>query len=106
MTTTNASVAMTILDQLTFAPYGKGINRVSAMLGAANINFSHNSVSFSFKGSRKFNGVHIVLNGKDTYDVTMIKRRWNPETNDVSEDIYAEDLSRLFNEKTGLYTYL
>ena len=56
MTTATATVAMTILDQLTNAPQGKGINRIAAMLGAKHVGYTANTVSFQFKGSRKFNG--------------------------------------------------
>ena len=106
MTTAESKVAMKILDQLTLAQPGMGIGRVQAMLGATNVVYSKNTVSFSFKGTRKFSGIHIALNGKDTYDVTLIKKAWNPKTNIVVSDVYAEDLSTVFEKKVGLWTHM
>lgn len=59
---------------------------------------------FKFSGNRKMNFCEVHLNGKDLYDVKLIKvhgtsRKVKAETNDV----YAEDLRRVFEEHTGLY---
>jgi hypothetical protein len=92
-------IADTILLQL--GGYGK----LKAMIGADN--FAHDkdgSLSFRFKGSRKFKNCKIKLNGNDLYDIEFYSQRG--EVVESREDIYAEDLKRIFEKTTGLYLSL
>ena len=68
---------------------------------------SPNAVSFRFKGSRKMNGARIVLNGSDTYDLTLTRiRGTNINTIEEHHNVYAEDLQEIFEQATGLRTAL
>ena len=77
------------------------------MLGTDIFIASPNAVSFRFKGSRTVNHARIVLNGSDTYDLTLSRIRGTKGTT-VSEhkDIHCEDLQEVFESATGLQTSL
>ena len=111
MTTATASVATTILDQLTNAPEGKGINRINTMLGASNVRIIEDGVDFRFKGCKDFNYCRIVLNGDDLYDL-MIGRlitrgaRMGSVKDLGMLEVDAENLAGLFTKVTGLDTHL
>ena len=114
MTTTNCRMqtAMIALDHLTYAPEGRGINRVKAMLGATNIRTLEDGVDFRFKGSRRLNYCRITLNGDDLYDMAiggLILRGPNMGTVvDLKSHtgMGAEDLRSTFRWATGLNTHL
>jgi hypothetical protein len=96
-------VANTILAQL------GGGGRLRAMLGAETFVGSENSLSFRFKARAKngSNGLYVRLDPSDTYTVEFVSVRASKRTVKASfEDVYAEDLRRLFESETGLYLSL
>ena len=99
-------ISGTILKQL-------GANRFIAMTGAKNLLGLSSGLSFKLpgRGQAKDNitYVRIKLNGNDLYDIEFAKlNKWGEITKVVKtlEDVYAEDLQRLFTEVTGLRTRL
>lgn len=100
-------VASTIISQLT---HGGAAMRLTAMLGASNLSYSNTGrIQFHFKMCRAANMVAIELNESDLYTMTFYK--YSKKSLDVKEvkiyeEIYAEDLSRLFTQFTGLDTHL
>jgi len=82
-----------------------GSRRLSAMIGAHTFTQSENALTFKFKARAKdgINCVRITLEWDDCYRVEFIRLRgvdfWTK--GDVS-GIYAEDLKRLIENKTGL----
>lgn len=96
------TVANTILQQL-------GGNRFLAMTGAKNLLGSENGLSMKVgSNDRKVTHVRVNLTPADTYRVEFMNIRgvqpW--KTLHVAEDVYAEDLQRIFTEYTGLDTRL
>ena len=91
----------TILEQLS----PQGSRGLRLMLGTDLFIAHPNGVTFKFKGNRKINHARIVLNGRDTYDLTLSRIRGRDVTT-VSEhnDVYAEDLQSVFEDATGLRT--
>lgn len=97
--TNDQQIAQTILEQLTAG----GTNRLNVMIGAKNFAAIKNGLAFQFKGSRKYNGINIVLAADDTYSVRLVKIGNLKVTRDeTTPDIYAENLSEFFEEETGL----
>lgn len=98
-----SQVATTILNQLS----PQGARGLRLMLGVDLFITSPNTVSFRFKGSRKMNHAHILLNGSDTYDLTLSQvRGTDVVTVEEHTDVYAEDLRDIFEQATGLSTAL
>lgn len=88
-----------------------GIGKLRAMVSAHNFVQSQNEhfVAFSFKGSRKINKVKIALNSMDTYDMTFYKykpRSGTIDTVETVEGVYADQLTRIFEDTTGLFLSL
>ena len=96
-------IATTILNQLS----PQGTRGLRLMLGAELFIAGPNSVSFRFKGSRKMDHARIVLNGTDTYDLTLARVHGTKVTT-VAEHtgVYAGDLQEIFETATGLRTSL
>jgi len=95
-------VAKTILAQM------GGTGKLKAMTGAKNFTSSENGVSFQWpaKGGGP-NAVRITLTPEDTYTVEFIRAgKGGPKVVSKHEDIYAEDLKKLFEKQTGLYLSL
>lgn len=98
-------VARTILEQL-------GGTTFVAMTGARNFSSLDNALLFTLPGTGGFtkngiNRVAILLNASDLYDLTFSRVRGSSVTKvDERNDIYAEDLRRVFTEVTGLDTSL
>ena len=98
-------VARTILEQL-------GGNAFVAMTGAKNFASLDTALLFALPGTGGFtkngiNRVAILLNGMDLYDITFTRVRGTNVTKvDERNNIYAEDLRRVFTEVTGLATSL
>jgi hypothetical protein len=91
-------IANTIIDQL-------GGRRFKAMTGAKNFLALDSGVSFmlpSYPGVQ-CNAVRVILEASDTYTVEFL-RVWGRSLKSLSvhSDIYAEDLSGLFERQTGL----
>lgn len=101
-------IAETILHQL-------GGRRFITMTGARNflVLSAPAGISFHIPGTMakgRSNRVRITLNGSDLYDVTF-GRETNSKLSGVSykvvsefNGIHAENLAKLFEEETGLYT--
>lgn len=98
------AIAATILRQL------GGMRRLVVMTGANNFIDHGNGVSFKFKGSRKWNYLHIFLDDDDTYVLEFAKLGGRPfyekkKAKSISH-IYADQLKRLIESETGLYLSL
>jgi len=100
--TNETNIATTIFDQL------GGMNRIAMMTGAKNFGYSTTDegnvkASFSFKGSRKVNGLEITLTN-DTYTVTFSKTTAKTGYNviETSENVYGDNLTGMFETRTGL----
>lgn len=91
-------IANTIIDQL--GGYGK----LAAMINAKYFTYDKNgTVNFRFSGCKKMNHIKISLNLKDLYDVEFYKiGRFDWKVVANFNDVYAEDLKRLFKSETGL----
>lgn len=100
----NNEVASEILRQL------GGKNRLEAMIGANSYAYSENSLSFKFcRNPGYFKGVEIILNGLDLYNIKFFCQKNAPSfevTFEETINVYAEDLQRIFTEKTGLDIHL
>jgi hypothetical protein len=95
-------IAQTILSQM------GGSNRLKAMIGAQHFSFcADGALQFKFKLCRKANYVKISLNGKDLYDMKFVKVRGTDlKEVKIINDIYNEDLKKIFEDFTGLYLTL
>lgn len=105
----NNEMAMTTLNQLTNS--NNGINRLSAMIGAHSFVRSEKdyNIMFSFKAraGNKANKCRITINAMDLYDVEFFKlRAGNCKTISTHNDIYFDQLKKLFEKETGLYLSL
>ena len=93
-------VANTILAQL-------GGNRFKAMTGAKNFVGSENSLSFRFPNRKGPNCCRIVLNSLDLYDVEFLRIRGSQLKKTAEHNgVYADQLEKIFESETGLYTRL
>lgn len=96
------TVAQIILQQL-----GSGLFAV--MTGAKDFTNTGNGLSFRLNGrmtKQSINYVKIELNGSDLYDVSFGRIRSSVYKDlETLTDVYAEDLVRLFEETTGLFTH-
>lgn len=93
------TVAETTLQQI--GNYGK----LKAMIGASNFSFDGSgALTFSFKLCSKANVVRIELHWTDTYKVIFSKGAvWKGlQEVETIEDVYAEDLRKVFEDFTGL----
>lgn len=96
------AVANEIMRQL-------GDHRFLAMTGAKNLLAGPDSLSMKIgSNDKKVTHVRIVLTPADTYRVEFLSIRGTQpwKTLNVAEDVYAEDLQRIFTEYTGLDTRL
>lgn len=97
----NTTVAQTILDQL-------GGKRFMVMTGAKVSSFDDTSITLKLTIG-KLSAFKVILDlGTDTYNVHCfigkgLKMRL---AKDPMHDVYAEDLVRIFETETGLYTHL
>lgn len=94
-------VATEILNQL-------GGNKFRVMTGASQFVGGSNMLQFKLPGTRNFvrngiNSVRITLNGADLYEMEFFKiRGLDVKTVDTLSGVYAEDLRRIFSDRTGL----
>lgn len=106
-----SDIANTILAQIG----GKAL----FMMGAKDKIAIENGVQFKIRGSKVANTIKVVLDPSDTYTVTFMKYspiRVNRKTLEVSggtakvvkefDSMYAEDLTRIIGDVTGLATSL
>lgn len=81
-----------------------GLNKVKAMTGAKDFVALGNGLAFKYPRGKY---VKIILNGKDLYDVEFSNLRGIKQTIKKNyNDVYAEDLKKVFEEYTGLYLSL
>jgi len=95
-------VATTIYEQL-------GGNKFKAMVGAKHLAGSKNSLQFVFKMCRKANQCCITLNSLDLYDIAFNKVNYRTYKSTMVQKyngIYADQLTKIFESFTGLYTSL
>jgi len=93
------NVAKNIIDQLG--------SKALFMLGAKDLAASNDGLSFKIRGSKSFTNITIKLNGSDLYDVTFYKvRAGKISREDINTDIYVDQLHKMIEQKTGLYTKL
>lgn len=92
-------VAQTILAQL------GGASRLAMMAGCKDFGASPTSVHFKVgTNAKKIGAMKITLDPNDTYTVKFFTGRGvNLKAGEVLSDVYAEDLVRIFEEKTGMY---
>lgn len=98
-TATNATVAQTIIDQLG----GRGF---IAMTGARNLHYTATTLSFQLPSRFAKDGINaitITLTPADTYTVRFAKT-WGMKFKELAtvEDVYNDQLRRVFTERTGL----
>lgn len=97
------TVANTILEQM------GGTLRLKMMIGAKNFLGTSTAVFFRWAAKAKngANTLRVTLLPSDTYKVDFSRARaGTSKAIESLEDVYAEDLIRLFEEKTGLYLRL
>jgi hypothetical protein len=93
-------VAKTIVEQL-------GGRQFMAMTGVKSFVGNENGVSFRMPRANHINVVRITLTPMDVYEVTFLYVTIKgSKTIAVEQDVYAEDLQRLFTRHTGLDTHL
>lgn len=94
-----SNVANTILDQL-------GGNKFCFMTGAKNFATDGKALTFQImRNASGSNRVKITLNEKDLYDVEFGNiRKFEYKVRKSFTDIYCEDLVRIFEQTTKLYT--
>ena len=84
--------------------------RFVAMVGAKRIYFTNNQLRFAIgKNNSGANYVTITLNGKDLYDINFSKytmKNYGCVVKSEFTDVYAEQLTKVFESVTGLYTSL
>lgn len=66
MQNTDLTTANNILQML------GGSGRLKAMIGATNFLGDNNSLTFHFKGCRKYNICRVTSNGKDLFDFELL----------------------------------
>lgn len=97
----NKAIADTILQQL-------GGLKFIVITGANSFSYGDNSLNFRLSSrmtKHKAQCMRITLNGKDLYDLELMKiRNFELKLVDKKTDIDAEALQRVFTEMTGLNT--
>ncbi len=99
---TDLSVPKNILYQL-------GGNRFITMTGAKNLAGDTNTLSFKImRNAKKVTHVKITLNALDLYDMEFLACNVRTGIKLISnyDNVYAEDLERMFRDATGLETSL
>lgn len=77
------------------------------MLGANTLLALENGLSFKIKGSKLFRYIKIELNSLDLYDITFVNFRGINITNTKTvNNVYAENMHKLIETETKLYTKL
>ncbi len=98
---TDKTVAETILQQL-------GSNMFAVMTGARNFIAYPSALSFKLPSNFASNGINhvrIELGCRDTYTITFTTHRGMKILKQTTvEDVYCEDLRRVFTTHTGLDT--
>lgn len=95
-------VANTILQQL-------GGNKFLTMTGSHNLGATDNSLQMKLrKSNSKAQYLVIALQPNDTYKMEFVKINRNFDRTIVKEynDVYFDQLQKLFTEETGMYTSL
>ncbi len=91
-------VAQTIFQQL-------GGNRFAVMTGSSNFASSSNKLIFKLSRNKTVaNYCTITLNGLDLYDFEFVRAGKSYKEVQTVENVYADQLERIFTQVTGLYT--
>lgn len=94
----NKSICLEVLNQL------GGMRSIALMTSGKNFMYNGKTTSFRFAKpkDRAVNHVEITLNNSDLYDLKFFYIR-DGESKEVStvENVYAEDLKKIFTEETG-----
>lgn len=99
MANSDLTIANTILSQM------GGSGRLTGFIGAYNYTGTENGVTFRFKCRAKngSNTFRVTLDPSDTYTIEFLSVRGTSfKIKEALSDIYAEDLVRVFQDKTGL----
>ncbi len=81
-----------------------GGNKFIAMTGAKNFTLGKEGLGFKIgRNSKAVNHVQIQLNGKDLYDMTFRK---GTRVLNTANDVYGDQLQKMFTKYTGMYTRL
>ena len=81
-----------------------GGNKFIMMTGAKNFGFGSNGLSFKIgRNAKAVNYVVIDLNGKDLYDMKFQK---GTRVLKKANDVYGDQLQKIFTKYTGMYTSL
>ena len=81
--------------------------RAFYMLGSWNHLDHGNALSFRIRGSRTVNHIKVTLNSLDLYDLEFGKLYGhNYRVVKTIDGVYADQLNRLIESNTGLYTSL
>jgi hypothetical protein len=88
------TIAKTILQQL-------GGDRFIRMTGAKHFTADDQSLTFKLASSRIGKYIKITLNGTDLYDIDFITGK-GYKVNTI-KDVFAENLTAILEQSTGLY---
>lgn len=99
---TNIKIAETIINQL-------GGKQFLMMTGSKNLVVSNNYLRMNLtKNKIAAKWLKITLNTNDLYEMHFFNadKKCNIITKSKFDNVYAEDLRKIFTEETGLLTYL
>jgi len=87
-----------------------GGNKFVAMTGAKQFVQDKSKKQLMFRigrNSKSINYIRITLNGKDLYDIEFIRLRGsNAKVVAKHNDVYNDQLQKIFTKETGMYTSL
>lgn len=94
------AVGRTIIEQM------GGLPRLEFFIGADILEYYHSGIRFAVSEDllgvfTEFKEVDITLNGSDLYDLEFVHMEDEKE-NKIYNNIFAEDLINIFEEKSGL----
>ena len=97
----NYELATTILNQL-------GGKQFSMMVGMKDLSMNGNTIQFKIgRNNSKANMVSVTLEDNDTYTIKFFSfRKMVFKELDIFENIYCDQLQKIFTDYTGLYTKL
>ena len=83
----------------------EGIPGLKMMMKANNFTLLENGVSFRFLGSKKMNHLEVILNPRDTFNLTLGKVTVTKHQ-EVKKftDVHCDQLGEIFRDETGLET--
>ena len=94
------------LYHLTPSYRGTATGRLKSMIGMTHLATSADSVSFKFKGCRRFDHATVILTPYDTYNLELRNLRRLELIPDTRVDVRFDQLADVFEAATGLRTTL